>query len=62
MLTWGDHPVHGYGWTLSYLDYPDSPTAGVEDSFIPGDLEHVDEVVESAQRWLAVVRASDCAD
>lgn len=40
-LTYGQHPEHGWGWILSYLEN-DSDTAGVEDYFIPGDLADVD--------------------
>ena len=53
MLTWGHHPKHGYGWTLWYLDNPESPTAGVEEYFIPGDVGDVDAAVQSAKRWLS---------
>lgn len=56
MLTWGFHPVHGNGWTLWYLEDPDSPTSGVDDYFIPGDLTDVDEAVASAKSWLALKR------
>ena len=52
MLTWGHHPIHGNGWTLSYLE-DDSETAAVEDYFISGDLTDVDEAVASARRWLS---------
>ncbi len=48
MLTWGRHPQHGYGWTLSYLE-DESETAGIDDHFIPGDLTDVDAAVESAR-------------
>ncbi len=53
MLTWWHHPVHGYGWTLWYLDDPDSPTAGVEQYFIPGDITEIDSVVTDARTFLA---------
>jgi hypothetical protein len=53
MLTWGWHPFHGNGWTLSYLDDPGSPTPGVDEYFIPGDLADVDAAVTSARRFLA---------
>ena len=52
MLTWGRHPCHGNGWTLWYLEDPDSPTSGVDDYFIPGDLTDVDFAVQEAQTWL----------
>lgn len=54
MLTHGRHPVHGLGWTLSYLELDGN---GVDDHFIPGDLLDVDQAVESARRWLALVGA-----
>jgi prevent-host-death family protein len=54
MLTWGRHPEHGNGWTLSYLEDPDSETSGVDDYFIPGDLTDVDAAVASARGWLAL--------
>jgi len=57
MLTWGHHPVHGNGWTLWYLDDPDSPTAGVEEYFVGGDVADVDAAITSAKRWLAMVRS-----
>ncbi len=50
MLTWGRHPEHGYGWTLSYLE--DDTVGGLDDHFIPGDLTDVDAAVKSAQSWL----------
>ena len=52
-LTWWHHPIHGNGWTLWYLDEPGSPTAGVEEYFIPGDLTDVDAAVESARQVVA---------
>jgi hypothetical protein len=52
MLTWGWHLEHGNGWTLTYLEQPDSPTSGVADYFIPGDLTDVDWAVRSSEGWL----------
>ncbi len=54
MLTWGEHPQYGYGWRLWYLDDPHSPTAGVEEHFIPGDLLDVDLAVERAEQLLGL--------
>ncbi len=53
MLTWGHHPQHGYGWTLSYLE-DDTEIAGIDDYFIPGDVTDVDAAVKSARSWLRV--------
>lgn len=52
LLQWGRHPVHGNGWTLSYLE-DDNHTAGTDEHFIPGDLTDVDQAVNSAREWLA---------
>jgi hypothetical protein len=57
MLTWGCHPEHGNGWTLSYFE-DDSETAGVDDHFIPGDVLDVDYVVQQARSWLRLVAES----
>ena len=62
MLTWWRHTFHGIGWTLWYLDNPSSPTAGVEEYFMPGDLTDVDEAVKSAQRHLAWHMSRDDLD
>ncbi len=53
MLTWGHHPQHGYGWTLTYLE-DDSETAALDDHFIPGDVTDVDAAVKSARSWLRI--------
>jgi len=53
MLTWWRHPIYGNGWSLWYLDDPESETAGCEEYFIPGDLTDVDAVVRSARKYLA---------
>ena len=34
--TAAQNPAYSYGWTLSYLDDPDSPTAGTEELFLGG--------------------------
>lgn len=51
VLTWGQHPIRGNGWTLWYYE-DGSETAGVEDHFIPGDLADVDAAVRSARAFL----------
>lgn len=55
-VQYGRHPFHGDGWTLYYLDHPESETAGVEEYFIPGDLTDVDAVVKSARTHMDWVR------
>ena len=61
MLTWGQHPQHGNGWILWYLDDPTSPTAGIDDYFIPGGLTDVDYAVGEARKYLHVMRSADPA-
>lgn len=52
LLTWGQHPEHGNGWTLWYLEDPSSETSGVDAYFIPGDLTDVDVVVRAARAYI----------
>lgn len=57
MLTFAREYVPGSGWVngwrLWYLDDPGSQTAGVDDYFIVGDLDDVDQAVADARRYLA---------
>ena len=55
MLTHWNHPLDGPGWTLWYFDDPSSPTAGVEEQFIPGDITDVDQAVMFARLHLEAV-------
>lgn len=58
ILTYQRHAVHGEGWVLYFLE-DDSDTAGVEDYFIPGRPEHINDALQAARRWLRL-RESSC--
>jgi hypothetical protein len=59
MLTWGEDPTYGRGWTLYYQDSPESPTAPVATRFIPGDRTDVAFAVGQARRWLYLVHIAN---
>lgn len=49
-LVYGNHPVHGLGWTLTYdLQSALRP----DDHFIPGGRDDFERALRTARTWLA---------
>lgn len=56
MLVWERDPKYGQGWTLYYLEDPESKTSTVDREFVGGDVRDVEWAIEQARRQLQLLR------